>query len=213
MGQGATVHNSGNSVSMDYKMAPGQPGLAIRPTPVGTLAGMTHLQFRVKSDIDTMLAVMLSETKPGGDYIAIIWSPKDQWQQIDLTPADFTLNDGPKDPKDPNGRLDVDQVQGVAIFDAGQFFKPGAAGGDHKLQWEDFRVVTESAKGQEKGIVIDDFRRGFLTWFIPGAGALAVSKSGNPLGKTALEFRYAQEPDKFAAIMHALGQLDLRGAQ
>ena len=133
------------------KWRPGKPGLAIRQMPVGKLAGMTHLQFRVKSDVDTMLAVMLSETRPGGDYIAIFWSPKDQWQQIDLTPADFALNDGPKDPKDPNGRLDVDQVQGVAIFDAGQFFKQGAAGGDHKLQWENFRVVTESAQDQAKG--------------------------------------------------------------
>jgi hypothetical protein len=111
----------------------------------------------------------------------------------------------------------------VAIFDAGQFFNQAAAddhapfarrtvSGDHKLQWEDFRVVTESAKAPEKGVVIDDFRRGFLTWFTPGAGELALSNSGNPLSKPALEFRYEQEPSRFALVMHSLGQVDLRGA-
>ena len=121
-GQGATVHKTSNTISMDYRVAPGQLGLAILQTPEGRLAGMTRLQFRVRSDVDTMLAVMLSEKKPGGDYTALFWSPKDQWQQVDLTPADFSVNDGPKDPKDPDGRLDLDQVQAVAVFDAGQLF-------------------------------------------------------------------------------------------
>src|SRR5215471_4072581 len=111
-GQGATVRTTGNTVSMDYKVTPGQLGLAIRQTPGGKLGGMTHLQFRVKSDVTTIVGVMLSEKKPGGgDYTALLWAPKDQWQQLDLTPADFSVNDGPKDPKDANGRLDVDQVQ------------------------------------------------------------------------------------------------------
>jgi hypothetical protein len=53
LGQGAAVHKTGNTASVDYKVTPGQFGLALRPTSGGKLAGMTHLQFRVKSDIDT----------------------------------------------------------------------------------------------------------------------------------------------------------------
>jgi hypothetical protein len=132
-GQNAAVHKTGNSVSLDYKAVRGQLGLGILQTPGGRLAGMTHLQFRVKSDVTTMVGVMLSEKKPdGGDYSVIFWSPKDQWQQIDLAPADFSLNDGPKDPKDPDGRLDLDQVQAIAVFDAGQVFNQ--APGDDKSQ-------------------------------------------------------------------------------
>jgi hypothetical protein len=223
-GQSASVHKIGATVTLDYKITPGQLGLAILQTPEGKLAGMTHLQFRVKTDVATMVGVMLSETKPGGDYAAIFWSPKDQWQQIDLTPADFNLNDGPKDPHDPDGRLDVDQVQAIGIFDGGQFLSQAPANpklpiavnklsGDHKLQWEDFRIVTEAAKSQVKGVVIDDFRRGFLTWFTPGGAELALSKSGNPLGKPALEFRYQQDPNRITIVMHTLGQVDLRGSK
>jgi hypothetical protein len=120
-GQNASVNKTGGAVSLDYKVARGQLGMAILQTPDSRLAGMTHLQFRMKSDVATMIAVVLSEKKPGGDYISIFWSPKDQWQQIDLTPADFIVNDGPKDPKDPDGRLDLDQVQAIAGFEAGQF--------------------------------------------------------------------------------------------
>jgi hypothetical protein len=224
-GQNATVNKTGGAVSLDYKVVRGQLGMAILQTPDGRLAGMTHLQFRMKSDVATMIAVMLSEKKPGGgDYVSIFWAPKDQWQQIDLTPADFTVNDGPKDPKDPDGRLDLDQVQAIAVFDAGQFLSQppedpnirivaNALSGDHKLMWEDFRIVTESAKAMEKGAILDDFHRGFLRWFTPGGGELSLSKSGNPLGKPALAFHYEQEPYKFRVVLHPLGQVNLNGAK
>ena len=220
-GQNAVVHRAGKTATLDYTVAPGQLGMAILQVGEGKLAGMTHLQFRVKTDVATILAVMLSEKKPGGDYTALFWSPKDQWQQIDLVPADFTINDGPKDAKDPDGRLDVDQVQSIALLDGGQFFSqlprdqsPIAVmqlAGDHKLAWEDYRVVTEPAQAQARAIVIDDFHRGFLPWITPGGGDLALSKSGNPLGKPALEFRYEQGGAKLAVLMHPLGQLDLTG--
>src|SRR2546423_549636 len=78
-GQNATVHKTGNTVTLDYKVVRGQLGLAILQTPDGRLAGMTHLQLRVKTDVSTVIGVMLSEKKPGGgDYATLFWSPKDQ---------------------------------------------------------------------------------------------------------------------------------------
>jgi len=223
-GQGATVRKSGETVTLDYKVTPGQLSMAVLPTGEGKLAGMTRLQFRLRTDGSTVVAVMLSEKKPGGgDYSVAFWSPKDQWQQIDLTPADFAVNDGPKDPKDPDGRLDADQVEHIAILDMGQLFSQMSATsapiafarltGEHKLDLEGLHVVTESAKSQERGTVIDDFHRGFLAWFTPGGADLALSKSGNPLNKAALEFRYQQDPAKLAVVLHGLGQTDLRGAR
>jgi hypothetical protein len=219
IGQNATVQKNGPTTTLDYKVAPGQMGMAVLQVGDGKLAGMTHLRFRVKTDVSTMLAVMLSEKKPGGDYTTIFWAPKGQWQDIDLTPADFMVNDGTKDPKDPDGKLDLDQVQAIALLDAGQLFGQMPAdktpiaivklSGDHKLEWSDYGVVTEAGK-TDQGAVIDDFRRGFLRWFTPG-GDLALSKSGNPLGKPALEFRYQQEATKIAALLHPLGQIDLTG--
>src|SRR5262249_26357493 len=86
-----------------------------------------------------------------------------------------------------------------------------ALSGDHTLQWQDFRFVKDTSKAPE-GIVIDDFHRGFLTWFTPGGAELLLSKS-NPLKKSALEFRYQQESNKFTILMHSLGQVNLGGAK
>jgi hypothetical protein len=43
------------------------------------------------------------------------------WQQAKLTPADFALGDGPNDPTDPDDKLDLDQVEGIATFDFAHF--------------------------------------------------------------------------------------------
>jgi hypothetical protein len=43
------------------------------------------------------------------------------WQQVELTPADFALGDGPNDPADPDDKLELDQVEGIAIFDFAHF--------------------------------------------------------------------------------------------
>src|SRR5579872_5167613 len=152
-GQGATVQKSGETLSLQYKIAAGQFAMAVLPIPGGKLAGMTHLQFRLRTDASTVVAVMLSEKKPGGDYTAAFWSPKDEWQQIDLTPADFAVNDGPKDPKDPDGRLDLDQVEHIAVLDLGQFFSqvdsPMATHrltGEHKFDLEALHLVAEPGK-------------------------------------------------------------------
>ena len=218
-GPGAAIHKSGETVSLQYKVSPGQPSMAVLPTPAAKLAGMTHLQFRVRTDVSTGVAVLLAEKKPGGDYSTVFWSPKGEWQQIDLTPADFVLNDGPKDPKDPDGRLDLDQVEHIAVLDLGSMFAQAGANpmmaftkiaGEHKLDLEAMRVVTGRGKTEAHGVVIDDFQRGFLGWFTPGGGELVLSKSGNLLGKPAMEFRYLQDPGKVAVAMHGLGQTDLR---
>ena len=223
-GQGATLHKTGPGVSLEYKIAPGQLGMAVLTNQEGKLAGMTHLQFRLRTDVSTVVAVMLSEKKPGGgDYSVAFWSPKDQWQDIDLTPTDFSLNDGPKDPKDPDGRLDLDQVQNVMVTDLGQMFSQADESklpftvtklmGDHQLDLQNVHIVAQPGGSQERGVVIDDFHRSFLAWFTPGGAELSVSKSENPLKKRALEFRYKQDPSRLSVILHGLGQTDLRGAK
>jgi hypothetical protein len=224
MGENATIAKSGNTVILDYKVSPGKAAMAVLPVGEGSLAGLSHIQFRARTDVSTMLGVLLSETKPGGgDYTAVFWSPKDQWQQIDLTPADFSLNDGAKDPKDADGRLDLEQVQAVGIVDAGQLFnQPRGNGklpfavaglsGEHKLSVEDLRFVTEGKAQPGKGVIVDDFGRGFLRWFKLGDGELSLNSGTNPLKKAALEFHYRQEAAQFTILLHPLGQTDLRGA-
>jgi hypothetical protein len=75
----------------------------------------------VKTDYPTSLAVVLSE-KGGGNYTALFWSSANRWQQIRLAPCDFSLGERDNDPPHPDGKLDLDQVQGVGVTDLGQLF-------------------------------------------------------------------------------------------
>jgi len=217
------------ALAFDYKLAPNQFVAAVLPVQVGSLARMTQLTFWLKADSSTAVAVILSEKKPdGGNYNAIVWSPKDTWQQIALTPEDFGPSEGPNDPKDPDGKLDLDQIEGVGIIDLGQMFvnlsgKPevpiavDASPGAHTLYVDEFQALGgTSAVALPKaaaGTMIDDFQRPHLSWLTLGGAQLAPNAAGNPLGEPALEARYQQIEGKFVVIAHPLGQVNLRGSE
>ena len=114
---------------------------------------MKRIRFWAKSDHDTSIAVLLAETKPGSDYTAWFWAPVGQWQLIEFTPADFAVGDGPKDPVDPDGKLDLDQVEGVGLIDLSYFrnglrqsgggkLEIGEARGAHTLLIDEFEVLS-----------------------------------------------------------------------
>ncbi len=108
----ANVKEGSGALELDYKVVPNQFGSAVLLVGDGSLQKMARLRFWLKTDVATAVAVVLSEKKPdGGDYAAWFWSPKDRWQLIDFTGADFALNEGPGDAKDPNGKLDLDRYR------------------------------------------------------------------------------------------------------
>lgn len=219
-------------LAFDYKIESGKINAAILPIAAGTLAKMGHLEFWLKTDSATSVAVVLSEKKPGGgNYSAVVWSPKDTWQQIDLTPADFALNQGPNDPPDPDGKLDLDQVDAAGILDLGQLFaalanRPDfpvavdAHAGPHTFYVDDFQALAESpdailapgaANGKSPTVMVEDFHRPFLNWLTLGGADLSLNTSGNPLGEPALKAQYTQTEGKFVVIDRPLGQVSLGG--
>lgn len=216
------------ALAFDYKIAPNQFVAAVLPVGTGSLARMTKLKFWLKTDSSTAVGVILSEKKPeGGNYAAIVWSPKDTWQQIELTPEDFAPSEGPNDPKDPDGKLDLDQIEGVGVIDLGEMFvnlsgKPELpiaveqVAGAHTLDVDDFQALAEAPPAASPkasaSVVIDDFHRPYLSWLTLGGADLSRSLSGNPLGGPALEVRYQQLEGKFVVIAHPLGHVDLHGS-
>jgi len=149
--------------------------------------------------------VLLSEKKPGGaNYVAWFWAPANTWQAIELTPADFTVTDGPNDPKDPDGKLDLDQVEGIAIFDLAQYFsqmaasaqvpmRVVAASGHHSLMLESFEIASDAPARPAAApgmVAIDLPGRDFLQWITPGDIKLRVSGADGPLGPRALQASY-----------------------
>jgi hypothetical protein len=215
------VKRGAGALELEYDAAPGQAGSAVVLVADGSLAGLKGLRFWIKTDEDTAAAVVLSEKRPnGGDYSAWFWSPKQQWQQIELVPGDFALNEGPADAKDANGRLDVADVQGLGFIDLGQFFGSISADrayplfltsttGTHYIHVDDFEVVRDQTASGARSSRIGDPSRGFISWFTLGGATLSLSKPGQPFSQAGYEVNYDQTPTKYIAIVHGLSNLDL----
>ncbi len=216
----ASRHDGMNSLSFDYS-AGKDLSVAILPVEF-SLEKMKSIRFWLKTDISTAIGIFLSEQKPGGDYSTWFWSPKDSWQQIVLTPSDFTLNDGQKDAKDPDGMLDLDQVRGIGILDLKMVFGMMAGAqqlpfqfdrltGSHTLLIGDFQILSDgpTTAALKNAVVIDDFKRSFARWLTLGGMEISLRNDGNPTGKPALEASYKQTPSQFALLTQRIANIDL----
>jgi hypothetical protein len=220
MGKGGAVKTTDGITVLAYDLQPNQMSLAVLPAPP-ELAQMQHLRFRVKTSHDTPLAVMLSEKKPGGgNYTALFWSSAGAWQQIDLTPADFAISDGPHDPVDPDGKLDLDAVEGVAVLDLAQFFLAQAEKPDmpiaidrptgaRTLEIAGFQVISGEAA---RHTTIDAFDRGFLPWITMGGVKLQLAGRENPLGAPAMLAAITSSDGRFGLLLRRVSNLDLAKA-
>src|SRR5271166_1817322 len=223
MGQGGSVRSVNGALTITYELCSKHFAAAVLPVD-GKLAGMQRVKFRVKPDHDTAVGVLLSEKKPGGgNYTAWFWALANGWQQVELTPADFALSDGPNDPADPDGKLDLDQVEGIAIFDFAHFLGslpensafPVAIDrptGAHTLLLQNFEVLT-GASPPRRANDIDAFDRGFLEWITLGGMDLKLSPAANPLGMSALQATYEETQGEFAVLLRRLSNLNLSGAK
>jgi hypothetical protein len=220
MGSG-TVHAIDHALALTYEPRPKQVAVAILPAPP-SFARMQRIRFRVRSDYDTALGVLLSEKAPGGRYMAWFWAPANTWQEIELTPADFILSDGPGDPVDPDGKLDTESIEGVGLFDLAPFFAGAPENpefpvvvnrpsGSHTILMENFEVLSGARASAAVGI-IDTFDRGFLQWVTLGGMDLRLSAADNPLGVRALQAKYPQVEGQFELLTRRLSNLDLSKA-
>jgi hypothetical protein len=223
IGQGGGVHVEDGSLAFSYEVKPKKFALAVLPAPPG-LARLKRLRFRVRADHATALAVFLSEKKPGGgNYTATFWAPANTWQQVELTPADFSVSDGPNDPVDADGKLDLDAVDGIGLTDVAQFFlsqaeKPGfpaivdRATGSHTLLLDDFELLAGPGSARAASLAIDRFDRGFLEWITMGGVQLRMAAKENPLGMPAMEAGYMQTEGHYGLLLRRLANLDLSRA-
>ena len=208
MGTGASVAAEGQAVALHYEIGDGKNSGMAMAAPAA-MAHMQRLRFRVKPDHATALGVVLSEKKPGGgNYIAWLWARANEWQDVELTPADFTASDAPNDAVGADGRLDLDQVESIGLFDLTQFFatlraRGGAAvvvddaPGPHTLWVDGFAVSTEPPAGRPAQVG----SRGVREWVTPGGMDLKISDSENPLGAPALVASYQRVEGAFVALV------------
>jgi hypothetical protein len=210
------VKSGKGGLAFEYDVSHG-PAFAAWPVKE-SLIGMQSLRFWLKTDAATPVAVLLNEEAPGGHYIRILWSPANTWQHIELQLSDFTLNEGPNDPQDPDNRLDAGDLQSVGLFDLSQIYNGAAKSstvpiaidektGKHTMFIDDFEISSEALalpKTTGEGVVIDDFARPVLQWITLGGVDLSTEKNG-------MRARYRQDEDKYPILLKMLARADLRG--
>lgn len=215
----ARLAGSAGKLIFSYELSPGQHSAAVLPAPPG-FAHAQRIRFRIMSDRATAMGLLLSEKKPGGgNYAAWFWLPGGEWQQVELTPADFSATDGPGDPVDQDGKLDLDQVEGLGLFDLTQFFAslPGTtdipiivaqASGKRTVSIQDFEVLRSpsTAPVLAKGAALTSFDRDFLDWVTLGGMDLKLSSAGNPLGERAMEAAYQQVDGQLEVLMRRVSR-------
>ena len=221
----ANVKAGKSALAFEYTAAAKGFSAAVLPLADVSLANMKALRFWLKTDSAVGIAVLMNEKTPGGgNFSALVWSPKDTWQRIELTPADFILSEGPNDPKDSKGKLDLDRIQGIGLVDVSQMFSamprnpnlPIAIDphtGKHVFYVDDFEVVDTappSAAAAATDSVIDDFHRSHVDWLTLGGAELSVDASGKPVAGRALKVEYQQTEGHYIVLTHALGPMDLR---
>jgi hypothetical protein len=197
------------SLAFDYEIGEKKFGAAILPVEPAALAAMHQIHFWIKTDYPTSVAVILSE-KGGGNYTALAWSPGGLWQEVKIELREFTLGEKPTDPPDPDGKLDVDQVQGIGLADLGQLFggappnpdMPIALSrhpGKHTLLLSGFEVLggtlerpAERRPERKDKLVIDQFDTPQLSWLSPGGAIFRLDGSLEHAPGPALEVTYAE---------------------
>ena len=213
----ALVKNGKGTMEFRYESSGTKPALAVLPVQK-PLTGTKSLKLWVKSDADTAAAIALVE-KDGGRYDANFWLEANTWQRVELTPDDFILATGPHDPKDPDGKLDLDQLQAIALLDASQLFATALGdaaahiavedrSGTHTMWVDDFEVssTTPAWYAPQPRFLIDGFRAPQVNWITMGGANLKIES-----GKT-LRIDCKQMPDHFVIATHMLPPMDLKSA-
>lgn len=226
LGSGGSVHivrgakeakSGSGALKFDYEVAPKSAAVAIVPTPSG-VPQMQSLRFWIKTTASTPVAVILSERKPGGgDYAALFWSPAGDWHRVELGLSDFIANDGPNDPKDSDGKLDLDQVQAIGVVDLAFFLSNipenpdmpviiERASGSRSIFLDDFEI-SPKPPAMKASNAIDDFAAPPLRWMTPGGVSMNLSVR-NPLNEPALEATYEQKVDGFPVMVRRVPGVD-----
>lgn len=208
----------------DYTIGKGEMGIALCMIPKESLTKARAVRFRIRASTATTIGFLMQEDG-GGRFAAVFPASPDGWQEVVLAPGDFTLMDGSSDPKDANGKLDMDRVAGIGLVDIasmlGQAESPeaqalmGVITGPRNIDLDTLTITDEalppvivSAPGS---IVLDACNRPQPGWMTVG-GVRVSMDIGAPLDSRCVKATYQQAPGKIAAMVRPLTKGLLTGA-
>ncbi len=169
------------SLRFDYVIAPNKMDLLLKTGQPGEASRLKTFRFWAKSDYATNLVMVLQE-QDSGRWMSTFHLPKNVWQRVELSVDDFELTSNVDDPKDNNGKLDMDLVSAAALADYKQIFAAtdneemkkilGIKAGPHTFWLDDFEASKEPLpKAPEDPLgatMLDDFVHPQLNWTMLG---------------------------------------------
>ncbi len=195
------------------------PGILAVPVTADASA-LQSVSLAVRTSSSTPLVIALNE-EDKSSYLACVWSAGDQWHQVELALSDFHLSN---DSSDENGRLDTEQINVIAIADAGMLVRMLAQQGlpftapppaDMTILLDDVvlgtSVLPAVATSGEKRVVIDMCTRPTVQWLpLGGEDVTLVSQAGDDGGRY-LQVGYAAMPGTLFALLRSVGLGSLEG--
>ena len=222
----AEVRGGKGALKFTYNIAKGELNILALPTPDGKLARMKSLKCWLKADHSTTLAFAVQENG-GGRYVAAFSVPGGAWQEVVLAPGDFVLSEDKDAPKDPDGKLDLDQVMGIAVVDLAQMaaqagdnplisalfpYQPGA----HTLLISDFTVsdqaVPAASSSSATSVDVDTLVHPQVGWIGVG-GAKLARVDGGPIGGPSLKVDYHAGPTSGGGVLKPIQRGLLAGTK
>jgi hypothetical protein len=203
--EAAHVKEGKGALQFDYTIKKGDlSALALR-VPLEAITKMKSLHFWVQADHATSLLLMFNE-KGGGHYQVPIAVTPNTWQEVAVAPSDLMLSEDAGSPPDPDGKLDLDQIENIGLVDIDAFLVEMAgdispfdiATGQHTLYLSDFVVsdaplpAIPSAAGE---VQLTSFTRPQIDWL--AIGDMSVQKvTEKPLSGPSMKATYTQKKMK-----------------
>jgi hypothetical protein len=219
------------ALAYSFTIAPGVISALALQRPID-LTGMKSMRLWVKCSQATAAIIGLGEAS-GASYQAVAHCPAGAWQEVAINLDELTVDDASKD---PNGKLDLDQVVSMSVFDIGGFlatFLPDLKGPRSMalddLSFSSKPVPATTGPAQVTRVVpihrVDNFETSIIRWipisvdFSDGPkfnlfdATVAVDKDvPEGGGKQSLKFAYPRKGQKIHAVMRNLEKVDLARA-
>jgi hypothetical protein len=224
----ALVKAGKGSLSYGFTVEPKVARILVLKSPPD-LTGMKSLHLWVRCDKATAIVISLSESG-GGTYQTSATVAAGAWQEVSVNLDEFVLDDPSKD---PNGKLDLDQVTSIQILDVGTYlvnFLPGIKG-PRKIWLDDFTfspvaAPVTSGRTQVTKVVpvflVDNFETSVVRWFPLSVefgetpkfnlfdAAVTIDREAPPGGgKQSLRFAYPRREKKAHGLMRNVEKIDL----
>jgi len=229
--EAASVKAGKGALSWSYEITPKTVRVLALQRPLD-LTGMKSLRLWVKCSRATSVIIGVGDPS-GASYQANAHCPAGAWQEIAVNLDELTVDEPAKD---PNGKLDLDQVSSITIFDIGGFiamFLPDMKG-SRTMMIDDIGfsskpVVATTGPAQITRVVpihlVDNFESSVIRWipislelsetpkFALFDAPVAVDKEVPPGGgKQSLKFSYPRKGKKVHGVMRNLEKVDLSKA-